>query len=989
MELPLTPVHYLLTSPCIRAERADRPDSVAIPEAGGTPAPTDWEPGTVETAMKRISIGRQRLAAAFPVRKIVMWIIGLLIGLLVGGFIFDEEGAVVGAVFGAITGLWISLLKQNRVVTELQARVRALETGTGVREEVGTSEATAQPAATGRDSAAAAQTPPQVTASETAPPAAQTPSIQAQDQIAKPGTPEGERAEAPATTQPGMAEVTRLWNWLTGGNALVRVGVIVLFFGVAFLLKYAYEHTHLPIELRLTGVAIGAIVMLVIGWRLRTRKPVYALAIQGGGVGVLYLVVFGAFRLFGLLPGEAAFVLLIAIAALSAMLAILQNAQSLAVLGVSGGFLAPILASTGSGSHVMLFSYYVVLNLGILGMALYKAWRPLNVLGFGFTFGIGSLWGARFYRDDLFVSTEPFLVFFTLLYVLIAIIFAFRQAPRLKHYVDSTLIFGTPLVAFGLQTRLVRPFEYGAAWSAIALAAVYLGLAAVLYRRHQETLRMLVEAFLALGIIFVTLAIPLAVDGRWTSAAWALEGAAAYWVGVHQGRKAPRVFGLLLQLAAGVAFLGDVQSRTGDMPILNTFYMGTVFIALAGLFCNYTIERHAAKVGHTAMQVSIAIFAWGLAWWVFGGLHEIHEHVPRAQRISVSLLFLAGSCTVFSILFGRGWWIARFPALALPPLMAIALLQTFLTSVPAHPLAGFGFLAWPLAFALHFYILRRDDTVRMTQPDRGIPQLGYVPIAHAAGVWLLAAAGALELSWQIDHVVAGTRVWSLIGWALVPVILIITGSSRAVQQRWPVSEYAHAYLWKGIVPLVAFAYLWSLYANWDSNGNPAPLPYVPFLNPLDIAQMLVFAAAIGWWRSLQPAQIEDAARLPANWKWGLFGGIVFFWLNGVLLRTLHHWGGVPYDFGAMLRSPLAQTAVSIFWTLLALTAMLFATRRINRWLWLTGAALMGVVVVKLFIIDLAKVGGVERIVSFLAVGVLMLVIGYVAPVPPRQQTEAA
>jgi uncharacterized membrane protein len=192
-----------------------------------------------------------------------------------------------------------------------------------------------------------------------------------------------------------------------------------------------------------------------------------------------------------------------------------------------------------------------------------------------------------------------------------------------------------------------------------------------------------------------------------------------------------------------------------------------------------------------------------------------------------------------------------------------------------------------------------------------------------------------------------------------------------------------------MLPLVAFVYLWSLYANWESNGNPAPLPYLPFLNPLDIAQMLVFAAAILWWRSLRPAGIAEAAHVPANVKWGLFGGIVFYWLNGVLVRTLHHWGGVPHDFGAMLHSALAQTAVSIFWTVLALSAMLFATRRFNRWLWLTGATLMAVVVIKLFIIDLAKVGGVERIVSFLAVGVLMLVIGYVAPVPPRQKAEAA
>ncbi len=932
-----------------------------------------------------------------------MWVIGLLIGLIAGGAVGQEEGAIFGAVLGTITGLVMSLRKRVGDMEAFRERIDALEdrilelrkqmtdtrsidaTAMGVDRE--TLSDTASPAAVPTDETPTQPaTPEAATRPDATPTQPQPASPDMRDRFASASEPV--REPRPPSRPEKSDELTRLWNWLTGGNALVRVGVVVLFFGVAFLLKYAYEHTNVPIELRLTGVAIGAIVMLVIGWRLRLRKPVYALAIQGGGVGVLYLTVFGAFRLFGLLPGEAAFVLLIAIAVLSALLAIMQNALSLAVLGVSGGFLAPILASTGGGSHVMLFTYYAVLNLGIAAIAQYKAWRPLNVLGFAFTFGIGSLWGARFYRDELFSSTEPFLVFFVLLYVLISVVFAFKQAPRFKHYVDSTLVFGTPLVGFGLQARLVNPFEYGAAWSAVAFSALYIGLASLLYRRHQETLRMLVEAFFALGVIFATLAIPLAVDGRWTSAAWALEGAAAYWVGVHQGRKWPRVFGLLLQFAAGVAFLSDVQSGVRDLPVLNTFYMGTVFIALAGLFCNFTIERHAAKVGHTAMQAAIGVFAWGLAWWVFGGLHEIHQHVPRAERIGTSLLFLSATCAGFSVLFARGWWIARFPALALAPLIAIALVLLAVASVPAHPLAGFGLLAWPAAFALHFFVLRQDDNVRTLQTARGIPTLAYVGVAHAIGVWLLALAGAMEFSWQVGHAVQGSRVWPLVSWALVPVVLLVAASSSSVQARWPVKQYGSAYLWTGAVPLVAFLYVWSLQANWSSNGSPAPLPYVPLLNPLDLMQMLAFAATVGWWQSLQKTGNDQAARLPANWKWGLFGALVFYWLNGVLLRTLHHWGGVPYDFSAMLRSAMAQTAVSIFWTVLALGAMFYATRRINRWIWISGAGLMAAVVVKLFIVDLAKVGGVERIVSFIAVGILMLVIGYVAPVPPRRQTEA-
>jgi uncharacterized membrane protein len=90
----------------------------------------------------------------------------------------------------------------------------------------------------------------------------------------------------------------------------------------------------------------------------------------------------------------------------------------------------------------------------------------------------------------------------------------------------------------------------------------------------------------------------------------------------------------------------------------------------------------------------------------------------------------------------------------------------------------------------------------------------------------------------------------------------------------------------------------------------------------------------------------------------------------------------------MIDSTLVQTCLSIFWALIALTAMLIATRSARRWLWLAGGALLAVVVVKLFLIDLSRIGSVERIVSFLGVGLLMLVLGYFSPLPPAAPDSA-
>jgi uncharacterized membrane protein len=151
-------------------------------------------------------------------------------------------------------------------------------------------------------------------------------------------------------------------RWLTGGNPLAKVGIVLLFFGIRVpraLRGRAGSDLH---QLRLSSAAVIALGLLAIGWRLRHRSPVYALTLQGGAIGGLYLTSFAAFKIYGLLPHGLVFGLLVVICAASVALAVLQRAQGLAVLASLGGYLAPILLSTGSGDHVALFSYYALLS---------------------------------------------------------------------------------------------------------------------------------------------------------------------------------------------------------------------------------------------------------------------------------------------------------------------------------------------------------------------------------------------------------------------------------------------------------------------------------------------------------------------------------------------------------------------------------------------------------------------------------------------------
>jgi len=115
----------------------------------------------------------------------------------------------------------------------------------------------------------------------------------------------------------------------------------------------------------------------------------------------------------------------------------------------------------------------------------------------------------------------------------------------------------------------------------------------------------------------------------------------------------------------------------------------------------------------------------------------------------------------------------------------------------------------------------------------------------------------------------------------------------------------------------------------------------------------------------------------------------FAWFNLMLLRTAAAYLGLPYRFDDLYASQFVQAMLSLVWTLSAFGLMRFAVRRLSKPLWMLGAALLAVVVLKLFLIDLKNVGSVARIVSFMGVGGLMLLIGYLAPLPRETERDGA
>lgn len=798
------------------------------------------------------------------------------------------------------------------------------------------------------------------------------------DEPTAPSRPARVSRERPLKPAPVKGLENRLLDWLKGyftsGNLIVRVGVVVLFFGVAFLLKYAADHSLLPIELRLIATALGGMLLLIFGWRLREKRRNYALSLQGGAVGVLYLTVFAALRLYDLMPPGLAFALLLLFVTLSAMLALLQDAKALSVLATAGGFLAPVLTSTGAGSHVALFSYYLLLNGGILLIAWFKAWRILNLLGFAFTFVIGAFWGAQYYRPEYFASTEPFLLAFFLLYVGVALLFALRQPPDLKGIVDGSLVFGVPLVSAGLQAALVKDYPYGLAFSALALGGFYTGLGSLLFKRGSQALRMLAESFLATGVVFTTLAVPFAFEGRITSAFWSLEGAAILWIGLRQSRLLPRLFGSLLQLLAGLFYLVDATRLGEDLPLLNGLFMGTLLIALAGLFSSFYLERLRERIGTIEQILIHGFFLWGILWWLGGCMREIEDFVLGADRWA----WLLGVLTLTAVL--SEWLKPRLPwqrlsyvGLGLLPLLLLTVLGMALEL--SHFLIGWTAAAWLAALAAHYWLLRHYDEFN--------PRV--IQFWHAGAFWLLTFLLASEASWRLAELIPGGSVWRLIPWGIVPMALVWGLLRLGPGLAWPVGRFRQAYMTLVPAPLMLYLLVWSMLANMQSNADPQPLSYLPLLNPLDLTILFCLLLALQWWRHAADWLIGQRITLARYLS--VVGGLLFLWLNGMVARTVHHWAGVTLDAGEMFRSQVFQASISVLWALLGLGGMLLGSSMKKRYVWLLGAGLMGLVVVKLFLVDLSNTGTVARIVSFLCVGLLLLLVGYFSPVPPRHSKE--
>jgi len=753
-------------------------------------------------------------------------------------------------------------------------------------------------------------------------------------------------------------------SYFTDGNIFVRIGILILFFGVAFLLKYAAENSRIPVEIRFMGAAFGGLLLLVFGWRLRLKQEIYALLLQGGGIGVIYITIFAAFRLAGLLPPTLSFILLVFFAAFTVALAILQDSRALAIFAVLGGFLAPFLASSGSGNYIGLFSYYALLNAAVFAIAWFRAWRALNLLGFIFTFAVFVLWMAFDYRNEFLYPGIGFLLLFFLMYSLIGVLYALRQPEHLTGLVDGTLVFGTPLIVSGLSMLMLRDFDYGIAGACAAMGLYYIGLARFTWRRVGAEIRLLAEAMLAVGVVFATLAVPYSLEGHWSSAAWALEAAGILWVSIRQKRFYAQCFAIALQVGSGLLFVMRNIEDLGDTAWLNPAFIGGIFIAL-GAFISARMLYLQDK-DFKLRVLHIPFYIWAMGWWLVSALLQIDKYLQH-EIIALLLLFsaTAGLLVYLDRLRHWDWMPAAINAALLLPVLILISIYSGLSY--GHVLATPDLYFWLPALIACYWMITRLEAVAW-------PNAVNIA-AHTAFVVFAALLWSSELVWMLN------RKFGAIGEGYSAILALMPLIALRIAQagNFPAIARLGSDLQLSMIgALSAFLFFWSLITNLSNSGDPTPLPYVPFINPVDLTQIAFFLLLLGSLKLLQPSMAVQRDHILI-----ILAGLVFVWLTAVLIRSMHHYLEIRFDISDMLIDTRVQTAISILWTVIGMGAMLFASRRLMRSLWIIGAALVGAVLVKMFFIDLGASGTVERIISFLVVGSLLVATGYFSPIPER------
>lgn len=475
-----------------------------------------------------------------------------------------------------------------------------------------------------------------------------------------------------------------------GGKWINRIGIIALVFAVAFFLKYSFENNLVGPQGRIFIGTIFGISMLVSGDFLVKKYRTPSEGLIGGGIAVLCFTVYAAFGFYNFISQIAAFSLFVLIVLTSSFLAIRHDAVAIMHLGVLTGFLTPFLLAKGEPNDVFFLSYLVILNMGVMVIAYYKSWKSLFYLSFFATHLCYLYWMFdRAVINDAGTRTAMFLTGFIPMLVIYAEFLAVSLLMNIskqnkKAYVkfDFVLIFMNAMICYAEGYYLLQKYND-------ALLGLFTVIAALVYisvfyfiKKYEDADRRLLLSLLSLALIFVTIAIPVQLDGRFVTLAWSVEAIALAYISLrteYQRIKAAYLSVTALTIAGLLIDLENISVNMTSIPFINIDSI-VYIISVLGLFAVLWIIKESKSKVKVPLLIAVNLLLLGFflveasniidksintASIGYIGEQDMIENYSNMRNFIDSIIILLYSIVLISIGFFKGAKSIRILALAL------------------------------------------------------------------------------------------------------------------------------------------------------------------------------------------------------------------------------------------------------------------------------------------------------------------------------------
>ena len=515
-----------------------------------------------------------------------------------------------------------------------------------------------------------------------------------------------------------------------GTRWVLIAGIITVIFAVGFFLKYAYDTNLIGPLGRVVIAAVGGLVALVVGEVTRRRGyGIVAKGVTALGFAILYAAVFSAYRFYGLIGPTPAFVLAIFVTAAAMLYAVSLNEIVVAFLSLLGGFLTPVIVSTGENLPIPLFSYVLILGVGAMLCAYYRKWRAVNLLAFVGTFLLYIGWFEKFYRsavrtaegmpEQMSVALAWLGIFFVV-YLVLPMLYELVRKVKVREEDVLLVLANAAVVFYYLWTILFAKYRTELAFCALGLCAAHLVMMTVVIRRCKEDLRLRL-ALLVIGLFFLTIAVPLYLKMYAIAIAWAIEGVVLAVIGLKYRSIWTQLGGAVALLLSFGQLLHELPLHTGAFTLVFNPAFGTwCFVAGALLVCHIIYRRTSELAQEQRGLIAQVLYAATTLLLMAALAMEWYWHCDYniTGNAAGERLFLKGMVVIFT----------AFPLLLLVrPVCPWGML----CKVVAMILAGAGSIFTMLAFS-EFY----GDRFVIFANVEFVIVLVFVAALFAAG-WLL------------------------------------------------------------------------------------------------------------------------------------------------------------------------------------------------------------------------------------------------------------